>query len=91
MKALKGVKKNTMTQAFAYFKRITPVDTGRARRNTKMINWRIVAQYSYAWVLDKGRHLTRQGMRGSKQAPEGMTQPTIKKFGEWVRKFIRTV
>jgi hypothetical protein len=26
--------------------------------------------------MDKGRHMTNRGMRGSTQAPQGMTKPT---------------
>lgn len=91
MTALRGVKKNVIQQAFAYFKRITPVRTGFAKRNTRLVNNVIEAAYAYAFVLDKGRHMTNKGMRGSKQAPEGMSKPTIKKFGDWVRNFIKGV
>lgn len=91
MRALRGTKKNVIQKAFAFFKSITPIDTGFARKHTKLINWKIVANYPYAFVLDKGRHLTNRGMRGSKQAPKGMSNPTTKKFGEWVRNFIRGI
>lgn len=91
MNALRGIKKNVMVQAYQYFKSITPIDTGNARRRTKLINYKIVADYAYAFVLDLGRHMTKRGPRGSKQAPKGMSTPTAKKFGEWVRKFIRGV
>lgn len=89
--AMRGAKKNVMQKAYAYFKSITPVDTGYAKRNTKLVNSRIEASYPYSGVLDKGRHMTTRGMRGSKQAPQGMTEPTIKKFKEWVRSFIKTI
>jgi hypothetical protein len=36
----------------------------------------IEANYQYAQVLDKGRHMTSRGMRGSDQAPKGMSEPT---------------
>ena len=91
MKALRGAKKNVIQDAFKYFRSITPKDTGNARRNTKLVDNTIVAEYEYASVLDKGRHMTKKGPRGSKQAPRGMTEPTIKKFSEWLRKFIRTI
>lgn len=91
MNKLRGVKKNVIVEAFKYFKNITPVATGFARANTKLINNVITAAYNYAFVLDKGRHMTKRGMRGSKQAPKGMSTPTIKKFGEWVRNFIKGV
>jgi hypothetical protein len=89
---LQGVKRNVMTKAFAYFKSITPIDTGNARRKTRLDSrFRIIANYAYAFVLDKGRHMASRGMRGSKQAPKGMSNPTIKKFGQWVKNFIRGV
>lgn len=91
MKALRGTKKNVMQRAFEFFKRITPIATGNARRNTRLVNWKIVANYPYAFVLDKGKHMTNRGARGSNQAPNGMTQPTVKKFGLWVRNFIRMI
>ena len=91
MRALRGTKKNVIKQAFDYFKRLTPIYTGFARRNTKLINWRIVANYPYAFVLDLGRHMTPRGARGSNQAPEGMSKPTVKKFGNWVRNSIRGI
>ena len=54
----------------------TPVKTGFAKRNTKLKGQSIQANYKYAGVLDKGRHMTRRGMRGSEQAPQGMSKPT---------------
>lgn len=82
------IKKPVMTQAWEYFRKITPRRTGNARRSTRLINNRIVADYHYAEVLDRGRHMTTRGIRGSKQAPDGMSKPTIKKFGQWVAAFI---
>ncbi len=67
---------NLPVEAYQYFRNITPVDTGNARRNTSLRGRTIQANYDYAEVLDKGRHMTDRGMRGSKQAPRGMTKPT---------------
>ena len=64
-------------EAYAEFVKNTPVRTGNAKRNTKLKGKTIEASYNYAAVLDKGRHMTRRGMRGSEDAPNGMTQPTI--------------
>lgn len=65
---------------------LTPEDTGNARRRTRLVNnRRIKAAYPYAKVLDKGRHMTSRGMRGSTQAPKGMTKP----LREWYRARIR--
>ena len=62
--------------AYQVFKDATPVKTGNAKRNTKLSGNTIKADYAYGGVLDKGRHMTKRGMRGSEQAPEGMTKPT---------------
>ena len=63
-------------EAYKEFVKNTPVKTGNARRNTKLKGDTIEANYQYAQVLDKGRHMTRRGLRGSEQAPQGMTKPT---------------
>lgn len=67
------------------FYELTPEDTGNAKRSTTLKNNVVEANYQYADVLDKGRHMTRRGMRGSNQAKRGMTIPTI----EWIRNYIR--
>jgi hypothetical protein len=86
---LRGIQKEIMPQAYQYFKSITPVDTGNAKRNTFLRNYIIYAKYAYAKVLDLGRHSTPKGMRGSNQAPRGMSLPTMEKFKGWVKLFIR--
>jgi hypothetical protein len=67
----------------------TPVKSGNAKRNTKLVGKQIQANYPYAGVLDKGRHMTTRGMRGSDQAPQGMTKPTVdfikKRVGQIVK------
>lgn len=75
-------------QAYKEFVDTTPRGkTGNAKRNTKLRGKTIVADYNYAQVLDKGRHMTNRGMRGSTQAPEGMIKPTI----EFVKKRLREI
>jgi len=70
-------------EAEAEFKSLTPVKTGNARRRTNLVAGNeIHANYQYADVLDRGRHLTPRGMRGSTQAPRGMTIP----FMIWAKK-----
>jgi hypothetical protein len=64
-------------EAYKEFVKNTPVRTGNAKNSTKLKGSTIEADYNYAGVLDKGRHMTSRGMRGSKQAPKGMTQPTL--------------
>jgi len=54
----------------------TPIDTGNARNSTSLRGKSITADYPYAGPLHKG---------SSRQAPEGMTTPTI----EWVRQELR--
>ena len=71
-------------EAYRKFVEVTPIKTGNAKRNTKLNGNEINADYQYANVLDKGRHMTNKGMRGSDQAPDGMTKPTI----EHVRSYV---
>jgi len=47
----------------------TPIDTGNARRRTRLQGTTIKANYDYAVPLDQG---------SSKQARQGMSRPTIK-------------
>lgn len=69
-------------ELLAEIKSNTPVDTGRAQRG-----WRkqpapsgfvLENNVPYIGVLDKGRHMTNRGMRGSKQAPRGIVGPSLK-------------
>lgn len=79
---------NLPKEAYKVFRDITPIATGNARNKTKLQGNRIVGQYAYADVLDKGRHNTNRGMRGSKQAPKGMTQPTVQYIKDRVNKIV---
>jgi len=76
---------NIAREAYNKFKDVTPEKSGNAKRSTKLQGNQINANYAYANVLDKGRHMTRRGMRGSEQAPTGMTEPTIKHIREYVK------
>lgn len=53
--------------AYLFWKKITPIDTGNARARTRLQGSKIKANYNYAVPLDKG---------WSKQAPRGMSAPT---------------
>ncbi len=68
----------------------TPVDTGRAKKGwrllTKRNNYEIANNVPYIGVLDKGRHMTSRGMRGSNQAPRGMSGPTLREIATRKRK-----
>lgn len=77
-------------QAYQYFRALTPIKTGNARSNTSLdlANKTIEADYAYAGVLDAGRRLTSHGMRGSQQAPNGMSGPTIKEIDRIAKKEI---
>lgn len=84
-KVLDVLNDNNISQvAFKKFVDVTPIKTGNAKRSTKLQNNSINADYNYAQVLDKGRHMTNRGMRGSKQAPKGMSEPTI----DYVRQYV---
>jgi len=72
--------------AFTEFVKNTPVRSGNARRSTVLQGNEIQANYGYAQVLDKGRHMTNRGMRGSTQAPKGMTAPTLQSVRDYVYK-----
>lgn len=56
-------------ESFEYFRSITPIRSGNARRRTSLKNQTIHADYPYAQRLDTG---------WSRQAPQGMTKPTEK-------------
>jgi hypothetical protein len=66
---------------FTEVKQRTPVDTGTAKAGWRSKNtqagFEINNQVSYIGVLDKGRHMTSRGMRGSKQAPKGIVGPSL--------------
>jgi hypothetical protein len=59
----------------------TPVDTGRARagwrKRVDNNNFEISNAVDYVPVLDRGRHMTPRGVRGSKQAPRGIIGPSL--------------
>jgi len=78
--------KKLASEAFGVFKGITPIKTGNARSNTSLNNDEIRASYPYAAVLDKGRHMTASGARGSIQAPQGMTKPTLKFVQDYIQR-----
>ena len=67
-------------EAYGFFRQITPIDTGRARSNTKLSGDSIIAQYPYATRLDQGY---------SRQAPDGMSRPTEKFVERYIKKQTR--
>ena len=65
--------------AYKYWKSITPIDTGNARRRTRLQGRKIKANYNYAVPLDKGH---------SRQAPRGMSDPTTKYIKDRISRVI---
>ena len=65
-------------EAHKDFVKNTPVDTGNARRSTRLRGDTIDARYNYANALNQG---------SSRQARRGMTEPTI----ESIRKNVRQI
>ena len=68
LKANADLDEKLKQQGYLYFKSHTPIKTGNARRNTYRNGDDIVGNYPYAQRLDEGY---------SRQAPRGMTEPTI--------------
>ena len=67
-------------QAYDFWVKTTPKDTGLARRSTKLKGNEIQANYAYAKRLDEG---------WSKQAPNGMSQPTEQFIKQRTDKILR--
>lgn len=81
-KRLKELKKLLSEEQLAreghkFFRSVTPIRSGNARRKTVLNKDEIQADYPYARRLDEG---------SSKQAPKGMTEPTIKHMQQWIQK-----
>lgn len=66
--------------AYDYWRSITPVRTGNARRRTVLRNNTIEARYAYAVPLDEG---------SSRQAPKGMSGPTTDYLDSEYKKRVR--
>lgn len=67
-------------QAFQFWRKTTPKKTGNARRKTILRNKLILARYPYAERLDDG---------WSRQAPKGMSTPTLEYIKKITRRAIR--
>ena len=65
---LSKIPNKLIKEAGDYFRNITPVKTGNARNSTYLGGNVIRAAYPYAGRLDDGH---------SRQAPDGMVEPTI--------------
>ena len=66
-------------QAYNFFREQTPIRTGNARRRTSFRGNKINAKYPYAQRLNQG---------WSRQAPDGMTEPTVQFIRNRVRRII---
>lgn len=75
---LRYVNDDTITEvAYQSFRKYTPVRSGNAKRNTKKSGHSVLADYPYATRLEEGY---------SKQAPDGMTIPTIEDIRKYINK-----
>jgi len=68
---LEDLPREVVKEAYKFYKDITPINKGNARRKTYLRGTKIESRYPYAGELDDGK---------SPQAPEGMTKPTIKEM-----------
>jgi uracil phosphoribosyltransferase len=79
---LRSAVKRLANDLFTEVVKTTPVKTGAARGGwTKKVtdrDFELSNNVPYVPVLDKGRHMTARGMRGSKQAPNGIVGPSLK-------------
>ena len=90
--SLRGATRAVMPAAFKTFYDTTPVariNGGNAKRHTSLSKNIIKADYPYAGVLDAGRGFRDGQMRGSTQAPRGMTYETLKTIRDEITKFIK--
>lgn len=78
---LRSEVKSLANTVFQEVRKRTPVDTGAAQRGwtsrVRDTNFEVANDVPYIGVLDKGRHMTNRGMRGSKQAPKGIIGPSL--------------
>lgn len=79
---LEDLQKDVMKPAHKFLKKETPIDSGNARKKTKLRGDTIKSDYAYAKRLDEG---------WSNQAPKGFTEPTIKEIDRLIDKEIRRV
>ena len=89
LRELGNISDNIMKDAYKEFVKHTPVASDNARRKTSYSNKVIHADYPYAAVLDAGRGYRDGQMRGSDQAPSGMTKPVLEYIKQEVIKQVR--
>ena len=88
----------SMPDIYQRFYQQTPISAtkgkhvgGNARNNTTLQGRTIQANYNYAAVLDAGRGFRDGQMRGSVQAPNGMSKPTIEYAKQVILQKIKSV
>jgi hypothetical protein len=86
--ALKDVRAKVMPKVFETFYNNTPVRKGNAKSRTRLVNGDIVADYAYAGVLDAGRGFRDGQVRGSTQAPKGMSEPALARLDKELSNYI---
>lgn len=70
-------QRTLLDEGYKFFKSVTPVDSGNARRNTsKQGTDSIHADYAYAGRLNRG---------WSNQARKGMASPTIEHLQKYIK------
>lgn len=71
------------SKAYDFFKKVTPIRSGNARRSTDfkstLQGGDITGNYNYANRLNAGY---------SRQAPQGMTKPTIEEIRRLIRRIL---
>jgi hypothetical protein len=77
---LDSISKELVKEAYAFFKKATPIRTGNARRKTYQQGTQIKAKYPYAKRLDDGY---------SRQAPNGMVKPTREFMKKKLKQIVR--
>lgn len=82
LKKASKVASEVIKPAYRYFLVSTPIRTGYARSHTRLKDKSILAKYPYAKKLDEGY---------SKQAPDGMVQPTVDEINRLVQKYIKKI
>lgn len=80
LKRMQQALKELPLSAFNEWQKNTPVNTGNAKRKTKLRGNVIESQYSYAQKLDEGY---------SKKSPNGMSSPTHKFIERELKKIMR--
>lgn len=79
---LEDMPKDVIKESFKFYRKETPVKSGNARNKTKLRRDTIESKYPYAGRLDEG---------WSKQAPKGMTEPTMDFIDNEIDKEVRKI